>query len=36
MVYNPQLEEFVTVDQMFTGGGITMESIIQETNFIAE
>ena len=34
LVYNSQLEEFVTVDQMFAGGGITMESIIQESNFI--
>ena len=30
------MAEFVTVDQMFVGGGITMESIINENNFIVE
>jgi hypothetical protein len=28
MVYNKDLAEFVTVDQMFVGGGITIESMI--------
>jgi precorrin-6B methylase 2 len=36
MVYNKQLAEFVTVDQMFVGGGITIESMIHESNFIVE
>jgi precorrin-6B methylase 2 len=36
MVYNKELSEFVTVDQMFVGGGITIESMIHESNFIVE
>lgn len=36
MVYNKQLGEFVTVDQNFVGGGITIESMIHESNFIVE
>lgn len=36
MVYNKDLAQFVTVDQMFVGGGITIESLIRENNFIVE
>lgn len=36
MVYNKPLSEFVTVDQNFVGGGITIESMIHESNFIVD
>ena len=34
MVYNRQLNEFVTIDQQFAGDGVTMVSLIEENNFI--
>lgn len=36
LVYNKELGEFIPVDQMFVGGGITIESIIHENSFIVE
>ena len=36
MVYNKELAQYVTVDQMFVGGGITIESIIHENSFMIE
>lgn len=36
MVYNRQLNEFVTLDQQFVGDGVTMMSLIEENNFIVE
>lgn len=36
MVYNKELAQFVTVDQMFVGGGITIQTMIHESNFVVE
>ena len=36
MVYNRQLNQFVTLDQQFMGDGVTMLSLIEENNFVVE
>lgn len=35
-VYNKELNEFISIEQMFVGGGVTIQSLVKENHFIVE